>query len=215
MIDLDFAVEGVEIARGSAVPVLGFTLRVSNKTPELPVEHVGLQAQIRIEATHRNYSERERERLVELFGGAGDWDRSLRGLLWANASVTIPAFAEACTVELPVPCTYDFEIAATKYFDGVEQGEAPLLFLFSGAVFYRNSDGDLQISQIAHHKEAGFRLPVTVWQSMMQRYYPDGVWQRIGRDVFDEVDRYKRRHGLASWDEALRRLVDAARAEAV
>ena len=118
-----------------------------------------MQAQIRIEAAHRDYMSDERERLSELFGEGEDWSRGLRGLLWANASVAIPAFAGECTVDLPVPCSQDVEIAATRYLDGVEQGDVPLSFLFSGPVFFRNRDDNLQIAQIAHHKEAGFRLP--------------------------------------------------------
>jgi hypothetical protein len=54
MIDLDLAIDGVEIARQSAVPLLLFKLRVANPTPNVPIEHVMVQTQIRIEATHRD-----------------------------------------------------------------------------------------------------------------------------------------------------------------
>ena len=40
------------------------------------------------------------------------------------------------TVPLAVPLTYDLDIAATKYFHGLADGEVPLLLLFSGTVFY-------------------------------------------------------------------------------
>ncbi|HZT87767.1 MAG TPA: DUF6084 family protein [Stellaceae bacterium] len=215
MIDLDFAIDGVEIGRSSAVPVLNFKLLVSGTPPTLPVEHVALQAQVRIEAAHRDYGAGERERLAGLFGGAADWDRSLRGLFWMTASAAIPAFEGECIVSLPVPCSCDATIAATKYFDAIEDGDAPLSFLFSGSVFYRGDDGGLQIAQIAHHKEAAFRLPVRLWREMMALYYPGCIWLPLGRDLFDEIDRYRRRHGLAAWEEALRRLVAHSRAEAM
>ena len=204
MIDLDFAVQGVEIARRSATPLLIFKLRIGATAP---VEHAIVQAQIRIEATHRDYAPAERERLSELFGAAADWDRSLRGLLWTTASASVPGFAEECTVDLPVPCSYDFEIAATKFLHGVQEGEVPLLLLFSGPVFFRNAEGDLQIGQIAHHKEAGYRLPVSLWQSVMAQHYPDRIWLRLERDLFEQVYEYKRRNGFPGFDQAMRALL--------
>jgi hypothetical protein len=214
MIDLDFAIVGVEIARRSAVPLLLFKLRVVNPAPNVPIEHVMLQAQLRIEAAHRDYTPGERERLSDLFGAGEDWSRGLRGLLWANASVAIPAFAGECTVDLPVLCSQDIEIAATRFLDGVEQGDAPLSFLFSGPIFFRNEDGDLQIAQIAHHKEAGFRLPVAVWRSLMASHYAGTVWLRIDRDLFEEIGCYQRRARLPGMAEALRELLARERAEA-
>lgn len=207
MIDLDFAVERVSIAPRSATPILLFRLRVANRTPQVPVENVQLQAQIRIEATHRNYNSCERDRLVELFGLAADWDRTLRDVFWTNAGVSVPGFSDTCAVDLPVPCSYDFDIAATKYFFGVGQGEVPLLLLFSGTIFSRNADGELQIGQVAHHKEAGCRLPAGLWRSLMEQYYADRVWLRIGRDVFEQLNAYKRRSGLTGVEEALQRLL--------
>ena len=121
--------------------------------------------------------------------------------------MTVPGFAEECTVDLPVPCSYDFEIAATKFLHGVQEGEVPLLFLFSGPVFFHNANGDLQIGQIAHHKEAGYRLPVWLWQSLMAQHYPDCIWLRIERDLFEQVYEYKRRNGFAGFDQALRALL--------
>ena len=61
-------------------------------------------------------------------------------------------------VDLPVPCSFDFNVAATKYFYGLEGGEVPLAFLFSGTVFYRDADDFLQMEQIPWSKEAEYRL---------------------------------------------------------
>jgi hypothetical protein len=214
MIDLDFAVENVVIARNSAIPTLMFRLRISNSEPDTPVENVMLQAQLRIEATHRSYTPSERERLIDLFGSAEDWDRSLRSVMWTNASVLVPAFAETCTVELPVPCSYDFDLAATKFFHGVETGDVPLILLFSGAIFFRNDEGELQIGQVAHHKEATYRLPAPVWQRTMDECHHRSVWLRVDRELFEEIYRFKRERHIASYNEVLWRLVDLAQAEA-
>ncbi len=48
----------------------------------------------------------------------------------------VPPFAKETVVELQVPCTFDFNVAATKYFHGLADGDLPLNFLFSGTVFY-------------------------------------------------------------------------------
>lgn len=211
MIDLDFAVDGAEIARNSAAPLLLFKLRVSNRTPDVPVRNVMLQAQIQIAATHRGYSASERERLSELYGSGDDWQRALRPLLWTTVGILVPPFNEVCAVDLPVPCSSDFTLAATKYFFGVEAGEAVLSFLFSGSIFFATAEGDLQIAQVPHHKEASYRLPVGLWQELMERHYQDRVWLEIGRAEFDGLYRYKRQHRLASWDETLHRLLGEQR----
>jgi hypothetical protein len=214
MIDLDFAIDGVEIAPRSAVPLLLFKLRVANPAPSVPIEHVMLQTQIRIEAAHRDYTPSERERLADLFGAGEDWSRGLRGLFWMNAGIAVPAFVGERTIELPVPCSQDCEIAATRFFDGLERGDAPLSFLFSGPIFFRDEDGDLQVAQVAHHKEAGFRLPLAVWRRLMATHYADGVWLRIDRDLFEAISRYKRRARLPGAGEALRALLAREAAEA-
>ncbi|MGH6863209.1 MAG: DUF6084 family protein, partial [Methylocella sp.] len=118
-------------------------------------------------------------------------------------------------VELPVPCSFDFNVAATKYFFGLERGEVPLAFLFSGAVFYRDAGGHLQMDQISWSKEASFRLPVRIWQELMDFYYPNTAWLRIDREVFDEIYRYKRDNGFTGFDETLRALMTRQRAESL
>ena len=80
-------------------------------------------------------------------------------MLWTHASAVVPPFTGGTVVDLPVPCTYDFNLAATKYFDALEEGDIPLCFLFSGTIFYEAADGGLQVTQIPWEKEAYFRLP--------------------------------------------------------
>ena len=109
-----------------------------------------------------------------------------------------------------MPCTYDFNVAATKYFYALSDGEVPITLLFSGTVFYAAADGALQVDQIPWEKEATFRLPVKTWQEMMDLYYPNSAWLRLYRDTFDRLHRYKIRHGLPTWEQALERLLDGA-----
>jgi hypothetical protein len=123
----------------------------------------------------------------------------------------VPPFTGSTQVELPVPCTYDFNLAATKYFYALEQGEIPLLFLFSGTIFYAAEDGALQVAQIPWSKEAPFRLPAQVWKEMMQLYYPNNAWLSVRKDVFDRLYRYKVRRGLPTWEQVLESLLAPAR----
>ncbi|MCA1593383.1 MAG: DUF6084 family protein [Acidobacteria bacterium] len=207
MPDLNFQVEGAEAVTYAASPLVSFKLRVTNADANEPIHTVALRCQIQIEATRRRYNEREQEQLLDLFGEPERWGQTLRTMLWTHASVVMTPFQGNTLVELPVPCTFDFNIAATKYFAGLEDGEVPLLLLFSGTVFYEAADGALQVSQISWEREAKFRLPVRVWQEMMDHYYPNSAWLSLRRDVFDRLARYKMRRGLPTWEQVLESLL--------
>jgi hypothetical protein len=116
MIDLDFAVLGAEMEPHAAAPMLLLKLRVTNASPAVPVQNVMLQCQIRIEPTRRQYAPSEHEPLSELFGTPNRWGVSLHSLLWTYVNVLVPPFDTGCTFNLPVACSYDLNIAATKYF---------------------------------------------------------------------------------------------------
>jgi hypothetical protein len=208
MVDLDFTVEGVEVERQAIAPLLQFALRTTSNSPDAAVLNVLLNCQIRIDPARRVYAAPEHDLLSDLFGTPERWGQTLQSFLWTHSNIFIPAFERECVVKLPVPCSFDFNIAATKYFHGIEGGEVPLNFLFSGSVFYRATDGALQIGQIAWTKESAYRLPVRVWRSMMDHYYPQTAWLCLRRDAFDELYRYKRAKGLPSFEQALGDLLD-------
>jgi len=56
MVDLDFAVEGVEMERHAVAPLLQFALRATSNSLEAAVLNVLLNCQIRIEPTRRIYA---------------------------------------------------------------------------------------------------------------------------------------------------------------
>ena len=213
MPDLHFEVEGVEPQRFAASPSLLFKLRLMETgKPPTPIQTVVLRCQIRIEPARRRYTDAERERLLDLFGTPERWGQTLRPMLWTHAVAVVPSFTGAAAVDLPVPCTYDFSVAATKYFGGLEGGEIPLCFLFSGTIFYEAEDGALQATQISWEKEAYYRLPAATWQGLMDHYYPNSAWLNLHKDVFDRLSRYKSRQGLPTWEKALERLLAAGEA---
>jgi hypothetical protein len=207
MPDLDFRVESAAPVPYAAAPLLGFRIAVTNATAGEVVYSVALRAQIQLEVTRRNYSPQDQERLRDLFGQPERWGQTLRNMLWTNASATISSFTGATAVELQVPCTFDFNVASTKYFHGIENGEVPLSFLFSGTVFYDGGDGMPQVAPISWSKEARFRLPVETWRAMMETYYPNSAWLCLRRDVFERLYRYKVRNGIPTWEAALERIL--------
>lgn len=209
MLDLDFAIENVEVAPFAAAPLLLFKLRVANADAGMCIQSVALTCQIKLEVARRHYRAGDHERLRDLFGERERWSQTLHSMLWTFASAGVPSFSGSTVVDLPVPCTYDFNVAATKYFYGLNDGDVPLTFLFSGTVFYPAEDGTLQVDQIPWDKEATFRLPVQVWSAMMAHYYPNGAWLRLRRDVFDRLYRYKVGRGLPTWEQAFESLMDA------
>lgn len=213
MPDLAIRVESAEAVLFAAAPLLSLKLMVENAVPGETIHTVALRAQIQIEATRRRYNTAEKERLGDLFGEPDRWSRTLRSMLWTHASVVIPAFTGRTTADLPAPCSFDFNIAATKYFHGVSEGEIPLRLLFSGTVFYESAAGSLQVAPIPWDKEAAFRLPVETWRGMMNEYYPNSAWLSLRRDVFERVYDYKVRHGIQTWEEALSRLLEIAAEE--
>jgi hypothetical protein len=215
MLDLNFQVEGAEPERVAAAPLMLFKLQVSERVapgvPPTPIHAVALSCQLRIEPARRRYGAREQERLLDLFGTPERWGQTLRPLLWTHASVVVRPFAGATNVDLPVSCSYDFSLAATKYFDALDGGEIPLCFLFSGTIFYEGADGGLQVAQVPWEKEAYFRLPATAWKALMDLYYPNSAWLCLRKDVFDRLSEYKRRRGLPTWEQAVETLLAAGK----
>jgi Family of unknown function (DUF6084) len=210
MPDLNFEVVSAEAPAFAAVPTLVFKLRIVNAIEEEHIHNVALRCQIQLAVTRRRYSAEAQARLLEVFGEPKRWGETLRSLLWTHANTVIPQFSGSIIVDLPVVCTYDFEVVSTKYFNALEEGEIPLTFLFSGTIFYEGEAGNLQVGQISWSKEASFRLPVSVWQEMIARYYPNSAWIRLHKDVFDRLYRYKATHGLPTWEEVLVQLLQAS-----
>jgi hypothetical protein len=212
MHDLTFTVERAAPLPYAAAPLLAFQLRVACAEAEEQIASIALHCQIQLEVTRRHYSATEEERLLGLFGKPERWNQTLRTMLWTHASVTVPSFTGSTVVDLPVPCTYDFNVASTKYFYGLEEGEIPLCLLFSGTIFYRDAQGAMRIGQIPWEKEANFRLPIAVWRAMMDHYYPNTAWLDLPQDLFDRLYEYKSRNGIPTWEQVIARLLAEAEA---
>ncbi|HWX91615.1 MAG TPA: DUF6084 family protein [Terriglobales bacterium] len=203
MPELNFQVEGADVIPYAATPQIALKLRLTNAPTEEGIHTVALRCQIQIEVTRRRYTAQEQARLLDLFGAPERWSQTLRSLLWTHSSVIVPAFHGSALVDIPVACSFDFNVAATKYFHGLTDGDIPLCVMFSGTVFYADPSGQLQVAPISWDKEARFKLPVRVWREMMESYYPNCAWLSLRRDVFERLYQYKVRNGIPTWEQAL------------
>jgi Family of unknown function (DUF6084) len=211
MPDLSFEVISAEVAPYSVIPLLIFKMRIVNEVEEEQIQNISLKSQIMLTVTQRRYSAEEKAKLKDLFGEPERWGKTLRTFLWTNVTTVVPRFSgSTIVVDLPVPCSYDFEVVSTKYFNALKDGEIPLNFLFSGTIFYEGEVGNLQIGQIPWSKEANYRLPVALWKDAIATAFPNTAWIRLQKDVFDQLYQYKITHGLITWEEVLARLLRAS-----
>jgi hypothetical protein len=215
MPELQFAIEGGEAVPHAAAPLIALKLRITNLPQGEAIHSLTLRCQVQIEPAKRRYLPAEQEKLLDLFGEPERWSRTVRPLLWMNTGIAVPGFTGSVLVDLQLPCTFDFNVAATKYFHALGSGEIPLCVMFSGTVFYRGEDGALQVMQVPWDREANFRLPVAVWKEMMEMYFPNTAWLCLQRDAFEQLYEYKVRHGLPTWEQAIARALAAEHAEEV
>lgn len=205
MTELGFQVLGARPEPYAATPTLMFRLRLETIPHEL-IHSVALRVQIRIEPQRRRYSAVEESRLVELFGEAPRWGDTLKPFLWSHASIMVQGFNGATEIDLPVPCSYDLEVAGAKYLHSLEDGEVPLVFLFSGSIFAKGPTG-LSVTQVSWSKDVSFKFPAATWRSLMDMYFPNGGWLRLTRETLDALSRFKAKHALATWDHVLEALL--------
>jgi hypothetical protein len=205
MADLAFTVADVVPERYAATPTLLARVRVEETTGER-VHALALRAQVRIEPQRRRYDDTEERALLDLFGDRSRFAETLRPFAWLHTSTVAPGFTGATEVELPMPCTYDFEVSGTTYLHALRDGEIPLVFLFSGTVFTRGTTG-FSVTAVPWDREARFRLPVAVWRDLMAAFFPGTEWLRMRRDTVEALAHYRHVRGLTSWDDAVTSLL--------
>ncbi|HEY2574340.1 MAG TPA: DUF6084 family protein [Verrucomicrobiaceae bacterium] len=213
MPDLDFKVDGAEPAHHGMTPLLRFRLTVSNQPANEVIEGIALHAQIQIECPKRNYDAREKRRLFDLFGKPERWGDTVRNRLWAQVDTSVRGFSGRIETTIHVPCTYDLNIASARYLDALDDGEAPLLFLFSGTVFYRDQNGLLQTQRVPWEKECCYRMARRAWREMIDYHYPNSAWLFLDRDVFERLAEYRRQNGFTTWERTFAELLPSIREE--
>ena len=208
MSPVSFEIVGARVEAYAAVPTLMLRLRIIAADAE-PIHAMALRSQIMIEPKRRQYNSEEERRLTEMFGETPRWGDTLQPFLWTNVSLTVSGFTGDCEIDLPITCTYDFEIASAKYMHSLDSGEIPLVALFSGTVFSRSAAG-LKAAPVSWSEEASYRLPVTLWRDMMDLFFPNTGWLRLRRETLDALHQYKSDRALLSWDETFEQLLKEA-----
>jgi hypothetical protein len=209
MTELSFSCLDVRAERYAVGPTLVFRLHIDTDADQ-QVRALALRCQIRIEPGRRGYGEREGERLLELFGERGRWGDTLKPFQFANASTVVPSFTGSTEVDVSVPCSYDMEVTAGRYFHALEEGEVPFILLFSGTIF---GEGErvLCIQQVPWHAETRYRMPVAVWREMMDTHFPGSGWLRLRRETIDALAQFRASRALPTWDDAVIAVLDTAR----
>jgi hypothetical protein len=202
----EFEVLGAAGRRHAAVPALDFEVHVSEPSGRR-VYLIALSAQVMIEPARRSYDAATHEALIELFGPPERWAVTTRSLVWHKADVLVPTFTGSTTFRIPVPCSYDLELAAAKYFYSLQDGEVPLGFNLNGTVFYEE-DGRLQMSLVPWSCSAEFRLPVATWRELVEHYYPHTGWVTLQDRTLAAVQAEKRRRRLPTIDATVAQLLE-------
>ncbi len=202
----EFSVLDARPLRHAAAPMLVLDLQVEEPTGHR-VYMIALTIQLMIEPARREYDEDTRERLAGLFGAPERWAVSTRSLVWAQLDVLVPAFTGASTVSVPIPCSYDLELAAAKYLHSLPGGKVPLALHFNGIVYYANERGGLQMVLIPWSRSIDYRMPISVWRETIEHYYPNTGWVAVRSETLDSLERERIARGLPTQDACLKELL--------
>jgi Family of unknown function (DUF6084) len=208
MADLVFGCTGATAERYAATPTLTFALAIAERSG-VAVHAIALRCQIRIEPHRRRYSADEAQRLHDLFGDPSRWAETVKPIQLATVTTMVPTFTAVTETELTVPVTYDLEVTSARYLQGLDDGTIPLLLLFSGTVFVANGDS-FSVELVPWSAEASYRMPVSVWQELVDAHFPNSAWLRCSRQTLDELSAFKAKHALPTWDATLAALLAAA-----
>jgi Family of unknown function (DUF6084) len=208
MSSLDFEILGARALPYAAVPTIMFSIRATEVSGDY-VHACALRAQIMIEPQKRNYNSDEHERLYELFDEPKRWGQTLKPFLWTHTGVVIPRFDGTTEFDLPMVCTYDFEVAGNKYLHSVRDGDIPLQFLFSGT-FFTNGENGFAAEPVGWNKDRSFKMPAKVWREAMDHYFPNSGWIRVRKETIDLLTKYKVSKALPTWEDAIEALLKQA-----
>ena len=210
MADLVFGCTGASAVQYAATPTLSFAVTITESSG-VPVHAIALRCQIRIEPQRRRYSATEAKRLHDLFGDTSRWADTVKPIQLAIVTTMVPAFTALTEIEVQMPCTYDLEVASARYLQALDDGTIPLLLLFSGTVFLAQGNG-YSVELVPWSSEASFRMPVSVWQDVVNLHFPGSAWLRCRRETLDALSAFKAERALPTWDATLGALLAEAEA---
>jgi hypothetical protein len=213
MSEVTFAVVEVAPEPYAVTPILMARVGVVADGDD-PVHAIALRCQVRIDPLRRRYDDEEAAGLTDLFGPRERWATTQHPFLWQHTSTMVQGFTGSTQVNLPLECTYDFEVTASKYLHALRDGAVELQFLFSGTVFTAGTRG-FAVAQVPWDREDTYRMPVAVWHDLMRQHYPNTGWLRLDHDTVSALAAYRSAHGMLSLDEAVTALLRAESSEGV
>jgi hypothetical protein len=209
MTDLSFAVMDVAPEPYAVAPILTARVRIDDMGGREPIHAMALRAQVRIEPQRRRHSPAEAEALTDMFGPRERWTETLRSFLWMQTSTLVQGFTGSTVAGLPLACTYDFEVTASRYLHALQDGAIPIVMLFSGTVFTRGAAG-FGVEQIPWDREVRHEIPVSVWRDLVAAHFPGTGWLRLDHEVISALAAYKASHGFTTSDAAVTDLLARA-----
>ena len=122
-----------------------------------------------------------------------------------QCSTMVQGFTGATEVDLPLPCTYDFEVAGSSYLHALRRRRDPAGCCCSAARSSPAGTTGFGVEQVPWDREARYRLPVAVWRDLMAALLPR---TRAGcgcdHDTLAALAALPgRRAGLTTWDETV------------
>lgn len=196
MSTLAFELLGAAAESNPAMPAL--RLRVRLRAAGEPVDALALRVRVQIEPWRRRYTDAERELLADL--------SATTALQWGEAAVMLGRFENETEFEVPLLCTYDLQVAASKYFTALEGGAVPVRLFFNGTIF-RGAPNGFTVEMLPWDLECAGEIPVATWQQAMDACFSGQGWIRIDRDAFDALRRYRASHNFPDWTATIQSLV--------
>lgn len=166
------------------------------------VHAIALRCQVRIEPQRRGYDDAETTGLRGIFGDRDRWSDTLRPFLWMQCNTMVQGFTGETEVVLPLPCTYDFDVTGSRYLHSLDCGTIPLTLMFNGTVFTKGENG-FGVEQVPWDAEGRYDLPVSVWHELVATHFPAKGWIRLDHDSIAELEEFRSRRGLISWEETI------------
>ncbi len=203
---LRFRPLAAEAARAYTAPTIELIVQIDSDAG-YEIRTITLNLEVQIKTQRRKYGATERDRLLEVFGDASQWPTSMRSLQWMRGSLNVPRFAGSTQIRIPLPCAYDFDVAASKYLIALEAGDIPVDVLFTGTIFYCGNDGGLQTAMIPGESKVSFRVPVSTWRQAVDAAFPESAWIRMRRDTLKRLQAYRAKHTHVDWDETFDELL--------
>ena len=195
----------------AAVPTIMLRLRVTEADgrrgprpgPALPDPHRAAAAAVR--------RQRRKIACTSCSARRPQWGDSLRPFLWTHVSTTIAGFSGLDRVR-PARRVHLRLRGGRRQVPprpgGRRHPAAPPVLghgLHPGGVGVRGRARLLG----PRRRPTGCRS--SVWREVMDLYFPNSGWLRVGRDTLDRLQRFKARRALPTWDQAFEQLLKAGR----